>query len=271
MMGFNLTPMVKNLLILNIGVFLVANVIGFQEVTNFLALRYFTASDFGIHQIITHMFMHGDFMHLLFNMFGLFMFGSALESVWGPKRFLVFYLVCGVGAALFYTGVNAFEFYQLRDAIETYRANPDPNSYEVLIYKHFKDLAGHSQTTYYFNELPRLFAKDPNNLSIVKETLKVLDMFYEYEINRPMVGASGAIFGILLGFGMLFPNTPIMLLFFPVPIKAKYFVLIYGGLELYSGIQANPGDNIAHFAHLGGMLFGFILIKYWQKQRNSFY
>ena len=173
--------------------------------------------------------------HIFFNMFALFMFGRTLESVWGPKRFLIFYLVTGVGAALVQTLVAAVE-------------------YQVLIAKIAPDQLD------YMKELALQGKYIPNTIS------EKLAMIY----NTPTIGASGAVFGVLLGFGMLFPNTQLMLLFPPIPIKAKYFVIGYGLLELVFGVSGIQG-NVAHFAHLGGMLFGFILIKYWNKNSKHFY
>lgn len=271
MVGNNLTPIVKILLIANIGIFLIAKITNFNVALDFMALRHFSASGFSIHQIITHMFMHGDFLHLFFNMFGVFMFGPALENIWGGKRFLIFYFFCGLGSALIFTGVNTFEYQQTRKAIDTYRVNPNPYDYELIMHKNFNEYKKFPQLSEYFVDLPREYKANPENKSLSKTTVGVLNEFYELKLNKPMVGASGALFGILLGFGMLFPNTLLMMLFIPVPIKAKYFVMIYGALELFAGLQNRPEDNIAHFAHLGGMIFAFILIKYWQNQRNSFY
>ena len=201
-MNFNLTDVVKNLLIINIIVFLVGTYVLPPEVANhWLAVHYPTSPYFQPVQLITYMFMHGGFQHLLFNMFGLYMFGPPLEYNWGPKRFLFYYLVTGFGALVLHFGV---EYYQMN------------------------------------------FMGYPSELGDI-----------------PMVGASGAIFGLLAGYGLLYPENELRLLFFPVPIKAKYFVLLYAGFELYTGISGRqPG--IAHFAHLGGALFGFLLIIYWR-------
>ena len=198
----NLTDVVKNLLIINIIVFLVGTYVLPPEVANhWLAVHYPTSPYFQPVQLITYMFMHGGFQHLLFNMFGLYMFGPPLEYNWGPKRFLFYYLVTGFGALV------------LHFAVEYYQMN---------------------------------FMGYPSELGDI-----------------PMVGASGAIFGLLAGYGLLYPENEIRLMFFPVPIKAKYFVLLYAGFELYAGISGSqPG--IAHFAHLGGALFGFLLIMYWR-------
>lgn len=214
----------KNIIIVNI-IFWLASLtlpkIGI-DLIELLGLHYFQASDFKAFQLLTYMFLHdtGSLFHLFFNMFAVYMFGRVLENVWGPKRFLTFYLVTGIGAAIIQEAVWAFT---LRDVIHS--------SYEMI------NMGG-------------------NNIVTKPE-------FLNYFVT---IGASGAVFGILLAFGMLFPNVPLYFMFIPVPIKAKYFVIIYGLMELFLGIGNFGGDNIAHFAHLGGMLFGFILIKYWQKK-----
>jgi membrane associated rhomboid family serine protease len=184
------------------------------------------------------MFMHGNLMHLVFNMFALWMFGRVLESVWGPKRFFIYYFVTGLGAAVFYSFVNFVEFQYIASRMT-------PEMVQTVI---------------------------TNGANLLNQGQNYTDLAGKLNLllNVPTVGASGAVFGILLGFGMLFPNTELMLLFPPIPIKAKYFVAGYGAIELFSGI-ANTGDNIAHFAHLGGMLFGFILIKYWNTKTTNFY
>jgi membrane associated rhomboid family serine protease len=190
-------------------------------------------------QIITHMFMHANFWHLFFNMFALYMFGGILENVWGPKRFFIYYMVCGLGAAFVHESVIMFQYNKIMNSIS-------PDQLQMVL----KDGSA------YINE-GKVFTD---------ELMKNLQML----LNVPTVGASGAIFGILLAFGVLFPNTQLMLLFPPIPIKAKYFVIGYGAIELYLAIM-QPGSNIAHAAHLGGMLFGFILIQYWKKTTKTLY
>lgn len=225
-MRTNILPaVVKNLLILNGLLFLLTLVFrktAGYELTIDLGLYYFDSPFFKPHQIISHMFMHGNVMHLAFNMFALWMFGSPLENTWGSKRFLMYYLVTGLGAAALHSGVNAMEVYNMTGSIT--------------------------------HEAPELLSQAAQRLYVI-----------------PTVGASGAVFGLLLAFGMLFPNTELMLIFLPIPIKAKYFVFAYGIMELFLGMQRIEGDNIAHFAHLGGMLFGFILIRYWNRNRSRFY
>ncbi len=211
----------KNLLAINILMFfamIVAPKVG-VDLKALLGLHLFLAEDFIPVQIITYMFMHGDFVHLFFNMFALFMFGRVLESVWGPKRFLIFYMVTGIGAGL---------------------------------------LQELTQYIYYETTLSMYTAVNKGGGVIVS----MAEFLNEWNT----VGASGAIFGILMAFAMTFPNERLFVFPIPVPIKAKYFVLIYGALELYLGLSPRMGDNVAHFAHLGGMLFGLLLILYWRKK-----
>lgn len=239
---FSLPPVVKNIIMLNV-IMLLANYAAqrvFQVDLNSLLGLYFPKSDqFMPVQIITHIFMHGGFWHLLFNMYALFIFGQVLEATWGPKRFLIFYLICGLGAALTHETVIAFQYASAASSL-------DSDSLALVL-----------------NEGTELFRRgqgfsDPDMLKM------------QLLLNTPTVGASGAVFGILLAFGVLFPNTQLMLLIPPMPIKAKYFVIAYGAIELYFALT-QPGSNIAHAAHLGGMLFGYILIRYWRKTTNTFY
>lgn len=239
----NITPVVKNLLIINAGVLLISGAIGMfygVEVSRIIGLYYFGSDEFRPFQIVTHMFMHGGFLHLLFNMYALWLFGQVLERVWGPKRFLVYYLVTGLGAAILHSLVNYFHVQSVVSQL--------------------------SQT-----QIDEVFANGANALSQSKNYIDAAMAELNLIVNIPTVGASGAVFGVLLAFGMLFPNTELYLMFVPIPIKAKYFVIGYGALELINGVANVPGDNIAHFAHLGGMIFGFILIKLWSKNRTNFF
>jgi len=225
---------VKNLLIINVLFFLAKKTLPSGiDMDELFALHPFQSPDFKPYQLITHMFMHGDFTHLLFNMFALWMFGKVLENVWGGKRFLIYYLATGLGAMILYSIVQQIQC-SLLEA-------------EMTI-KQIQYVAS--------NKLYQ-----PYQIQNMRE---LSSLYY-----TPVLGASGAVFGILLAFGMLFPNT-LLYLYFAIPVKAKYFVIGYGALELYSGIS-NPNDGVAHFAHLGGMLFGFILLKYWQKNNTQFY
>ncbi len=218
-----LPPVVKNLLIINALFFLADVVLGFKgiDLSNWLGLHYFQASGFAFWQPVTYMFMHGNFGHLFFNMFALWMFGAAVENYWGVKKFLIYYFVAGIGGALVY------ELWQYID----------------------------------FNYI--MHVQDYSGVQIsLKETITV-DQF----MNRfTMVGASGAVYGLLLAFGMLFPNS-LIYIYFLIPVKAKWFVLIYGGIEVLYCIFASS-DGIAHIAHLGGMLFGLLLILFWRKKER---
>lgn len=268
-----LPPVVKNLLIIN-GLCFLANVVmeyRFNISLNSICGLYYPASpSFKPFQLVTHVFMHGSFMHLFFNMFSLWMFGSVLENYWGPKRFFLYYFITAFGAAFLYSAVNAVQIYQMKESISAYAMSPNVNDFVLFIQAH-KDLVSadfYDKLNAFYSE----WAQQPGDQLLSQQSVQALEAFVYAKMAVPVVGASGAVFGLLLAFGMLFPNTELIMIFFPIPIKAKYFVMIYGALELYQGIANNPGDNVAHFAHLGGMLFGFFLIKYWNKKnRNTFY
>jgi membrane associated rhomboid family serine protease len=263
-------PVVKNLLIIN-GLCFLANVVladrGVVDLNTKLGLFYPESVYFQPYQLITHIFMHGSFMHLLSNMFSLWMFGSQLENYWGPKRFFIFYFVTALGAAALHLGVNAYEITQAKNLVAQFYANADYDGFLSLIQK----------DSYLSNDdriidFVSAWRKDPANPEFLAGAKEISDFLVVRKMNIPVVGASGAVFGLLLGYGMLFPNTMLMLLFFPFPIKAKYFVLIFGAFELFQGFNSDPSDNVAHYAHLGGMLFGFILLKIWNKtDRKHFY
>jgi membrane associated rhomboid family serine protease len=234
------------------------------DLEDYLGLHYPASEKFRLHQVFTHMFMHGGLTHLFFNMFALWMFGRVLESVWGPKRFLFYYLVTGLGAAALHTFVNYLSISSMQQAIEAYANTPAPELLDSFVKKHLSSPS--PQVVDFINS----WYNSPSNSSFAAEGKELMQRILQLNMDIPTVGASGAVFGILLAFGMLFPNTQLMLLFPPIPIKAKYFVIGYGAIELYLGIT-QPGSNIAHFAHLGGMLFGFFLIKYWNKTTKNFY
>lgn len=260
----NLGPVVRNLLIINVLVFFLGEILR-MDFSEIFGLRNFQADSFKPYQAITYMFLHSNLGHLFSNMFGLFMFGSMLERIWGPKRFLFFYFFTGIGAGLLYLGINYYDMQKIQKAISIYAEHPSPESFMGYVNKYIGDL------TFGSNDFIQNFKANPNDKKLIGETLNFINTDYLRQLNIPMVGASGAIFGILMAFGYLFPNTEMMLLFFPFPIKAKYFVAMYGLYELYTGIQRSQGDNVAHFAHLGGMLFAIILLKYWGTERNKFY
>ncbi len=263
--GFSLLPtVVKNLLIINGLAFLSTIVFSntLQIDLNKIFGLYYPGSDlFKPYQFVTHLFMHGNSLHLFSNMFALWMFGTTLENFWGPKRFLIFYFVTGIGAALLHTLVNYFDVGQLQQAASAYLANPGLSSFESFVFTSVPDTFKGV-----FTQVLDAWNQNPNSISIQQNSVSLVKELVELKLNIPTVGASGAVFGVLLAFGMTFPNS-LIYVFFAIPIKAKYFVIIYGLLELYSGLQNNPSDNVAHFAHLGGMLFGYFLIKYWRRNR----
>lgn len=272
--GFTLLPpIVKNLLIIN-GLFFLAtitfgNTLGI-DLYRILGLHFPGAHNFAPYQFITYMFMHGGFTHLFFNMFALWMFGNVLENVWGPKRFVVYYLVTGLGAALIHYAILYWQMLPTLRAVNAVLADPDHESVRAFIESDYFKIASHE-----INNNFRVFLRDYNSLINTapnQALVTAINFLNQYRIdflNAPVVvGASGAVFGILLAFGMLFPNS-VIYLFFAIPIKAKYFVMIYGALELYFGIT-RPGSNVAHFAHLGGMIFGFLLIRYWKSKGKLF-
>ena len=213
----------KNLLAINILMFLATIVMQRQgtDLARIFGLHFFVASDFAPYQFVTYMFMHGDFSHLFFNMFALYMFGGLLERVWGSKRFLIYYIVCGVGAGL------------LQEAVQ----------YITYVQKDWNDM----------QLIPTQYGYIPVG--------DFLNLFFT------TVGASGAIYAILLGFAMSFPNEKMFVFPLPFPIKAKFFVIGYALIELFLGF-ANTNDGIAHYAHLGGMLFGLVIILYWRKKHK---
>lgn len=271
--SFNiLPPVVKNLLIIN-GLFFLATVVFAErfniDLTNILGLHFPLSNDFRPYQVVTYMFMHGGFMHLFFNMFALWMFGNQLENYWGPKRFLTYYIITGIGAAVCHYAVVYFQIEPTLHLIDNYLANPSLDAFEAFLKTEHLNLS-HSDVVQFINEIEQqsLSGKSHEMLGM---SVDFMEKYKAHVLNTPViVGASGSVFGILLAFGMLFPNT-MLYIYFAIPIKAKWFVILYGLVELYSGIANNAGDNVAHFAHLGGMLFGFILIKYWQKNSSRFY
>jgi membrane associated rhomboid family serine protease len=228
----NLPPVVKNLLIINVICFLPSLFYthGFSTETDPIAslfgVYYFNSPNFKVWQIITYMFVHGGWAHIFFNMFALYSFGGAVEYIMGSKRFLNFYLICGLGAIALQMVVQAFEVHAITGAITL--ANPQLES-------------SYLQYGQYAQKLYNIY-------------------------NADMVGASGSIFGVLIAFGMIYPNAELMIMFIPVPVKAKYIIPVYVIIELGLGLGQFGGDNVAHFAHLGGAILGFLLVKLWHLQ-----
>lgn len=269
--GFTwLTPVVKNLLIINILFFIARVAIaraypGF-DIVAVLGLRFPGADTFSFYQVITYMFLHGDFWHLFFNMFALWMFGKAIEERFGQKRFLIYYFVTGIGAAVFHYGVIYFvDFPSMFKYIDTFIAYPDVYTLNAVMESDPDGLRNFGHIKYALNQI----AQSTEDTGLILEQSKQLLEKYRTEMINAfnVIGASGAVFGILLAFGMMFPNA-LIYLYFAIPIKAKYFVILYGLLELFQGIRGS-GSNIAHLAHVGGMVFGFILIKLWNRRVNK--
>lgn len=267
-----LPPVVKNLLIVNGLFFLAALGIGTAfkfDLNNLLGLHYIGADNFRPFQYVTYMFMHStqNFSHILFNMFALWMFGNTLENVWGSKRFLIYYLVTGLGAGIIYTFWIHFQLAPTMDAIDFFLNNPSIPAFIEFRNSDFFQIGSYDiQNNFnaFASNFNRLIANNPTQA--LQESVSFMEQYRIDFLNaHTVVGASGAVFGILLAFGMMFPNS-VIYLYFAIPIKAKYFVMLYGAFELYSGISNNPNDNVAHFAHLGGMVFGFLLITYWKKK-----
>lgn len=216
---FSMQSVVNNLIMLNVVIFLaqwLSPKLDTQMV-EYLGLHFWGASTFYPHQLVTYMFLHANFSHLFFNMFALWMFGRILEYDLGGKRFLIYYMITGIGAGVLNLMVNWYEFSSLE------------SQYGMI----------------------------PDLVNLMDRTVTI--------------GASGAVFGVLLAFGMIHPNDRIMLLIPPIPMKAKYFVMIYGAIELFLGVSQYGTSNIAHFAHLGGMLFGFLLLKYWKSSGKIYF
>jgi membrane associated rhomboid family serine protease len=265
----NTPPVVKNIIIINVIMVLATYVLASQnmiDLTDVLGMHFYKSEHFKVWQLITHMFMHSitDPFHILFNMYALWMFGQILEFDWGGKRFLFYYMVTGIGAVLFNMLVQYFEISHLNNIISNYAQHPNLSEFMTFVNKY---LPNRTEAANAFVRQFSASANDPGNLS---DSVLFLREYVIEVMNTPLIGASGAVFGVLLAFGMLHPNTELMLLFPPMPIKAKWAVIAYGAIELFLGVQGST-SNIAHFAHLGGMLFGFLLIKYWQANRKTFY
>ena len=225
----NIPTITKNLLFINLIAFLATFALGNQfNLQEWGKLHFFMAPDFHIYQLITYQFLHADFTHIFFNMFALWMFGCVIERVWGPQKFLIYYLVCGIGAGL---------------------------CQEIVQYVEYSS-SGLAQLS-----INSIIPVGTNSGTITMSVGSYLNTW-------GTIGASGAVYGILLAFGMTFPNERILIFPIPIPIKAKWFIIIYAAIEFFSAMSAN-GSNVAHMAHLGGMLFGLLLILYWRRHPSN--
>lgn len=267
--GFRMLPNgVKHLLIINALFYLAAFVFRSSlniDLDNWLALYYIGSDMFRPWQYITYMFMHGSFEHIFFNMFALWMFGYILENFWGTKRFVIFYLLCGIGAGLVHSAVIGISAAPVLADINVYAANPSPDALIQIYNDHFHNIINPRWIT----EVTNAWRNGAANDFGYETTEALMQIYNERIIGVPTVGASGAVYGILLAFGMMFPEERIYL-YFLVPLKAKWFVIGYAAIELVTGVLGT-NDGIAHFAHLGGMLVGLILILLWRKHDRDRY
>ncbi len=261
----NITPVVKQLLIINIIFFIGSQLVPVSY--DFFALYYPESDNFKAWQLITHMFMHAPFpnvAHILFNMFALYSFGSALEHFWGGKKFIFFYISCGLGAALLHTGVNYFEIHSLLADVSS--LNLSNSEIHQLLNADYSTL---------FDERGKMF---PGEINSILERVHCTQEQFNTIVNASMlskgvvVGASGAIYGLLVAFAFMFPNAELALMFIPIPIKAKYFVPGILAVDLFLGFKGQSifgagSTGIAHFAHIGGALTGYIMMWYWKKNQ----
>jgi membrane associated rhomboid family serine protease len=262
-----LPPIVKNLIIINVLMFIARQTIQTATSTpmdDLLGLHAWQSPLFKPWQFITHLFMHGSLGHVFSNMFALWMFGSVLENLWGPKKFLMFYFICGFGAALMHMTVLYFEANNLLKDYNALMSNFTFGNFQNFFVRHHV-------ANYYDVNVVNNFRDNPQNSTAAGDAFQVARAFVSLQINEPTIGASGAVFGCLAAFGYLFPNTYLYIYLF-VPLKAKWFVLIYAGFELVMALQNSAGDNVAHIAHLGGAIFGLALVYFWNKtNRRTFY
>lgn len=256
-------PVVKSLMIVN-GLLFVASILLEQSMginlNRILGLHNFSSPYFKPVQLVSHLFMHGGLMHILLNMLSLWMFGSIIENYWGGKRFFVYYFVTGFGAAFIHLIFSNIDMWRMSNAIAAFAQQPELEAYMEFV------------KSYVPNYLKIPFSQVMEEwqynspVGIENSALNLMNELLALKRDTPTVGASGAVFGVLLAFGMMFPNQTVFLMFFPMP--AKYLVIIYGGIELFNGLKNDPTSNVAHFAHLGGMLFGYILIRFWTRNNR---
>ena len=234
-----LTNAIKHLIIINVIMYFAPQLLKL-DLTNIFALHYPQNEHFGVWQYVTHTFMHGGTMHLIFNMYALWAFGTPLEQMWGRNKFLFFYFSAGIGAGLIYTLVNYYQFSGIYEQIAALGISP--------------------------SEIQNILNTGQYNDTLITLSNKTMSEFYSL-YHTPAVGASGAVYGILVAFGLAFPNAKLALIFFPVPVAAKYFIplMIFG--DLFFGVTKYSIGNVAHFAHIGGAIIGFIIAWYWKKNQ----
>ncbi len=257
----NIQPVTKNLLLLNIAMFLLTLFFEYQghgvDLGSLLGAHYFGTPLFQPYQLVTHFFMHGGFLHIFMNMYILVMFGSFLERLWGAKRYFILYVAAALGSVLLYNFVGYIQILEYKNIIGSNEIMAGVNG---LIRERSYSLETINEIRQYVFEHG---ATSMNQLDAITE--------YTIKSYTPMVGASGAIFGLLAAFAILFPNTELMLIFPPIPLKAKWLIGGYFLLEVYSSFQNNVGDNVAHLAHVGGAIVGAIMVLIWRKKGKNFY
>ncbi len=267
--SFQILPLIiKNLIIINVLVFIAQQPAAYSNtITDLFALHTWQSPLFKPWQFITHLFLHANFWHIAFNMFALWSFGSVLENLWGPKRFLTFYLICGLGAALSHMTVLYIGAQHLVDSFNTLKDHFTVDNFTAFY------TAEHIGNYYSgADAILNQWQSNPGNFSAAQQAFSLASQFVNDHLNEPTIGASGAVFGCLAAFGYLFPNALLVGFPFFIPIKAKWIIGAYILIELYSSFVNSAGDNIAHVAHLGGALFGFILVIFWNRNnRRTFY
>ena len=239
-----ITEAIKHLIIINIIFFIAPQVVQGLDIAKYFALYFPQNENFGLWQYVTHMFMHGGFMHIAFNMYALWAFGTPLEQMWGRNKFLFFYFSSGIGAGIIYTLVNYYQFNTV---------------YEQLIGMNISS-----------TEIQTILDTGSYNDALISLSNSEMSEFYSL-YHTPAVGASGAVYGILVAFGMMFPNAKLALIFFPIPIAAKYFIPVMLLGDVFFGVTRYSIGNVAHFAHIGGALIGFIIAWYWKKNQFKIY
>ena len=269
-----LPPIIKNLLIINGLFFLAQNTISGPTVSfsfeNIFALHAWQSPLFKPWQLVTHMFLHGNFGHILGNMFGLWMFGSVLENLWGSKRFLTFYLVCGLGAALIHLLFLSWEFMPMvKDYAAIFQAHAEGSSAQADAIINF--IYRHNLRFDNTEELVAYLRAHPGNNDITNRMYEEITAFYRNNIDTATIGASGAVFGVLAAFVYLFPNT-YLYIYFLIPVKAKWIGILYFGYELFEAIRNSAGDHVARWAHVGGAIVGLLIVITWNKtNKKTFY
>jgi membrane associated rhomboid family serine protease len=254
--------MVKNLLIANIGIMLIQEVMNL-DLTRFFGLRVIFSDYFAVHQFFSYMWLHGSWYHIFGNMIILFFAGPMLEMVWGSKRFLIFYLACGIGGGVLYGTADLIEKNNIRNKADAFLQNPDPLEFRKFAFEY------HPQPRRVLNFADEYY-EQPNNSLYEQQAAQIVSDIRSFYIDIPMVGASGAIFGLLMALLMLFPNAEVYL-YFLFPVKVKYVVTALLIYEIYAEISRAEGDTVAHLAHLGGAAIAYFLIKYWQKDKTRLY